>query len=397
MKQLLSFALLLTLFCPTSADDPPGSQPLIGYTQHRTNLPGGRHANVCTSRAMLVRADGTQLQTIGSELADIPGAWTQFAGWSPDGRTAVVLRGWESAENAQWEEEHKTFRFTPEGWLVDSFLVDMASRKAQNVTAVDRVSFYNSGLFFWPADPSKLGFTALIDGNSQPFRMDRDGRNKTDLSKDSNGFSYGFSSSPDGSRISWHENYQISLADADGSNRIHVQTGHPFNFAPSWSPDGKWLLFVSGEHYNCHPHIVKADGTGLKKLVDRGGYRGVTQFLDVPDYHDGSSDVPVWAADGQSVFCTATISGSVELLRVTLAGRISQLTHSAEGTSHYHPKPSPDGQWLVYGSNRNGIRNLYVMQLADGKEHPLTNVPAGHAAMHAWWQPADAAQPQQSQ
>ncbi|MCE2794045.1 MAG: hypothetical protein LW816_01865 [Planctomyces sp.] len=397
MKQLLSFALLLTLFCPTSADDPPGSPPLIGYTQHRTNLPGGRHANVCTSRAMLVRADGTQLQTIGSELADIPGAWTQFAGWSPDGRTAVVLRGWESAENAQWEEEHKTFRFTPEGWLVDSFLVDMASRKAQNVTAVDRVSFYNSGLFFWPADPSKLGFTALIDGNSQPFRMDRDGRNKTDLSKDSNGFSYGFSSSPDGSRISWHENYQISLADADGSNRIHVQTGHPFNFAPSWSPNGKWLLFVSGEHYNCHPHIVKADGTGLKKLVDRGGYRGVTQFLDVPDYHDGSSDVPVWAADGQSVFCTATISGSVELLRVTLAGRISQLTHSAEGTSHYHPKPSPDGQWLVYGSNRNGIRNLYVMQLADGKEHPLTNVPAGHAAMHAWWQPADAAQPQQSQ
>ncbi|MFO0060077.1 MAG: TolB family protein [Planctomyces sp.] len=397
MKQLLSFALLLTLFCPTSADDPPGSPPLIGYTQHRTNLPGGRHANVCTSRAMLVRADGTQLQTIGSELADIPGAWTQFAGWSPDGRTAVVLRGWESAENAQWEEEHKTFRFTPEGWLVDSFLVDMASRKAQNVTAVDRVSFYNSGLFFWPADPSKLGFTALIDGNSQPFRMDRDGRNKTDLSKDSNGFSYGFSSSPDGSRISWHENYQISLADADGSNRIHVQTGHPFNFAPSWSPNGKWLLFVSGEHYNCHPHIVKADGTGLKKLVDRGGYRGVTQFLDVPDYHDGSSDVPVWAADGQSVFCTATISGSVELLRVTLAGRISQLTHSAEGTSHYHPKPSPDGQWLVYGSNRNGIRNLYVMQLADGKEHPLTNVPAGHAAMHSWWQPADAAQPQQSQ
>lgn len=396
MKQLLSFALLLTLFCPTSAVDPPGSPPLIGYTQHRTNLPGGRHANVCTSRAMLVRADGTQLQTIGSELADIPGAWTQFAGWSPDGRTAVVLRGWESAENAQWEEEHKTFRFTPEGWLVDSFLVDMASRKAQNVTAVDRVSFYNSGLFFWPADPSKLGFTALIDGNSQPFRMDRDGRNKTDLSKDSNGFSYGFSSSPDGSRISWHENYQISLADADGSNRIHVQTGHPFNFAPSWSPDGKWLLFVSGEHYNCHPHIVKADGTGLKKLVDRGGYRGVTQFLDVPDYHDGSSDVPVWAADGQSVFCTATISGSVELLRVTLAGRISQLTHSAEGTSHYHPKPSPDGQWLVYGSNRNGIRNLYVMQLADGKEHPLTNVPAGHAAMHAWWQTADAAQPQQS-
>ena len=136
-----------------------------------------------------------------------------------------MLRGWESAENAQWEEEHKTFRFTPEGWLVDSYLVDVATGKAENVTGVERVSFYNSGLFFWPNDPTKLGFTALIDGNSKPFRMDRDGRNKTDLTKNSNGFAYGFSSSPDGSRISYHENYQVYLADADGSNRVHVQTG----------------------------------------------------------------------------------------------------------------------------------------------------------------------------
>jgi Tol biopolymer transport system component len=113
--------------------------------------------------------------------------------------------------------------------------------------------------------------------------MDRNGRNKRDLTQDSSGFAYGFSSSPDGLRISYHENYQVYLANADGSDRMHVQTGHPFVFAPSWSPDGQWLLFVSGEHYNCHPHVVKADGTGLRKLADRNGYRGVTQFLDVPD------------------------------------------------------------------------------------------------------------------
>ena len=71
----------------------------------------------------------------------------------------------------------------PKAGCYDSYLVTLSSGQAENVTAVDRVSFYNSGLFFWPNDAGKLGFTALIDGNSHPFRMDRDGRNKTDLTQ----------------------------------------------------------------------------------------------------------------------------------------------------------------------------------------------------------------------
>ena len=389
LTTVLTAVVLVFLTTSGRSDEHRAAHLLIGYNEHRTNLPGGRHANVSTNRAMVVKADGTERRELGRDLVNEPGAWTQFAGWSPDGKTAVVLRGWESVENAQWEERHKRFRFTPEGWLVDSYLVDLATQTAVNVTAVERVSFYNSGLFFWRNDPTKLGFTALIGGASKPFRMERDGRNKTDLTKNSRGFAYGFSSSPDGKRISYHENYQVYLADADGSNRIHVQTGHPFVFVPSWSPDGKWVLFVSGEHYNCHPHIVRADGTGLKKLADRGGYRGVTEFLDVPDYHGGSSDIPVWSVDGQSVFYTAKVGNNIELFRVTLDGLSERLTVSAAGTTHYHPKPAPDGRSILYGSKRNGVRNLYVMRLSDRKERPLTAVPIGHAAMHAYWQPVE--------
>jgi hypothetical protein len=69
--------------------------------------------------------------------------------------------------------------------------------------------------------------------------MDRDGRNKVDLTKTSNEFAYGFSSSRDGKRIAYHKSYQVYLADADGSNAVHVKTGNPFNFVPTWSPDGK--------------------------------------------------------------------------------------------------------------------------------------------------------------
>lgn len=362
-----------------------GPRRWIGYNEHRTNLPGGRHANVSTNRAFVARGDGSERRAIGESLAIERGAWTQFAGWSPDGRTAIVGRGWQSDENAAWEEQHKTFRFTPQGWLYDTYLVDFATGGAENVTAVERVSFYNAGVFFWPRDSSKLGFTPLIDGNSKPFRMDRDGRNKIDLTKNSQGFAYGFSSSPDGKRISYHENYQVYLADADGSNRIHVRTGHPFVFVPTWSPDGQWLLFVSGEHYDCHPHVVKADGSGLKKIADRGGYRGVVEFLDVPDFHGGSSDVPVWSSDGRAVYYTAKVGDNVELFRVGLDGATEQLTRSPAGTLHYHPKPSPDGKWLLYGSKRDGVRNLYVMSLDDRREFAVTKVAAGVAAMHGYW------------
>ena len=86
----------------SGVEEPPMSLPLVGYNEHRTNLPGGRHANVSTNRAMVVKADGTGRRSIGSELVNEAGTWTQFAGWSPDGRTAVVLRGWESVENARW-------------------------------------------------------------------------------------------------------------------------------------------------------------------------------------------------------------------------------------------------------------------------------------------------------
>lgn len=397
---LVCMAVLIVCGClgglnSGQADEP---QPLrrIGYTQLSTNLPGGRHANVRTMRAMLVNEDGSDARFLVPEIADLPDSWTQFAGWSPDGKTAIVGRGWQSAENAAWEEQHQTFRFTSDGWSLDSFLVDIGSGQSMNVTAIDRVSFYNGGLFFWPNDPTKLGFTALIDGNSHPFRMDRDGRNKTDLTRESKEFAYGFSSSRDGQRIAYHKSYQIYLADADGSKAIQVVTGQPFNFAPAWSPDGKWVLFLSGEHYNCHPHLVQADGSGLKKLADRGGYRGVMEFLDVPDFHGGSSDVPVWSPDGRSIFYTAQVavgdSIAVELFRIALDGKPERLTQSAAGTLHYHPQPSPDGQHLVYGSKIEGVRQIKVLDLMNRRELQITTMTPGQGAVWPHWQPGSATQ-----
>src|SRR5262245_26552255 len=89
------------------ANSPP--ELLIGYTEHRTDLPGGRHANVKTRRAVVVKADGTGRRVLAEELTREAGASTQFVGWSPDGKAARVSRYWKSDEVGKWEEEHKDF------------------------------------------------------------------------------------------------------------------------------------------------------------------------------------------------------------------------------------------------------------------------------------------------
>ncbi len=120
----------------------------------------------------------------------------------------------------------------PKKWLLDSCLVAIATGKVSNLTAVDRVSHYNGGLFFMPevkilgtaaqATTNRLGFTPLINGVSKPFVMDLDGRNKQDLSSTNAGFTYGYSASPDGNLISYHENYQVYIVRADGSESQSV-------------------------------------------------------------------------------------------------------------------------------------------------------------------------------
>ena len=378
--------LLAMAFADLRADEPRLTDRWIGYTELRTNLSGGRHANVRTERAATVKGDGSGRQLVAQELVDDPDAWTQFAGWSPDGKQAMVSRGWQDPENATWEEKHRRFRMLPGKWRLDSYLVDLKTGKAANVTGVERVSHYNGGLFFMP-DGKRLGFTPLINGVSKPYVMDLDGRNKRDVSGKGAGFAYGYSASPDGELISYHENYQVYIAKADGSNKRHIRTGNRFDFAPRWSADGQWLMFVSGVHGRSNPYVVRRDGTELRKLADLNGYQGWILFLDVPDFHQGSSDIPVWSADGKSVFYTAKVGENVELFQAPLDGKPKQLTQSAPGTLHYHITPSADGRWLMYGSKRNGVRQLFVRDLTNHRETQLTHLKPGRAAMWPHWRP----------
>ena len=363
----ITLLVLLGTGCQTSPFAATRSKYLLGYTDMQCLDSRGQFYNWRTRRAMIIQADGSRPREIGASSITNENSWTSLAGWWPDGR-AVINVSWESPENYAWEKANRTFRMTEGNWLSDSCLVDIKTGKLVNVTAVERVSNYNPGLAPWPGDSSRATFAPLINGIQHPFSMDSDGRNKKDLSSGKDEFTYACNVSPDGQRITYNKNYLVYIADKDGSNprRVDMDPKHPFQFIPTFSPDGQWLMFLAGEHYDCHPHIARADGTGLRKLADRGGYSGSFEPLKYPDFHSSGSDIPIWSPDSQWVYYTAKVGRSVELMRVTLAGQVQQLTHSDPGTEHYYPDVSPDGLLVAFGRRQNAASVICVAE-ADGR------------------------------
>ena len=364
------------------------SKYLIGYTDMKCDDPRGQFYNWRTRRAVIIRADGTGRRELGSAWITDENHWTGFGGWWPDGR-AVVGVAWESPENYAWEKEHKTFRMTEGNWLLDGCLVDIDSGEMVNLTAVDRVSNYSAGLAPWPGDPKRAKFAPLINGIQHPFVMDIDGHNKVDLSSGEEGFTYGAAVSPDGLHIAYNKDYLVYIADKDGSNprRVDEDPTHTFQFIPTFSPDGQWVLFLSGQHFKCHPYLVRVDGTGLRKLADRGSYTGGFQPLKVPDFHSGGSDMPTWSPDSKWVYYTAQVGESAELMRVSVDGQVQQLTHSPPGTEHCYPSVSPDGRLVVYTMRREGATALYVAQADGSNAKAITTPTIDHVQTYATWAP----------
>ena len=107
--------------------------------------------------------------------------------------------------------------------------------------------------------------------------------------------------------------------------------------------------------------VSNADGTAERPLLNS----------DSLDYN------PVWSPDGQSIVFTSERNGSADLYRVKPDGTgLQRLT--ANPAYDDQADFSPDGQKLVFVSTRaDGTADLWIRDLSTNRETPLTSGPGG--------------------
>lgn len=165
--------------------------------------------------------------------------------------------------------------------------------------------------------------------------------------------------SPDGQTIVFDMLGDIYTLPVAGGEAKPIATGMAFDSQPKFSPDGKWIAFVSDRTGGENLWLMKPDGTSPKQLSRD------------QDYEYAS---PVWTPDGQYVTVARTswplrvfelwmysIHGGsgVQLTRARAAGAAAPAGRGGAQA----PRPnsigaaySPDGRYLYFARKANGFQ-----------------------------------------
>lgn len=196
---------------------------------------------------------------------------------------------------------------------------------------------------------------------------------------------------PDGSQVVFVHKWIDAEKNKYFSNlwRVRFDSGEPEPFTvgewsdsqPRWSPDGKWIAFVSNRQKpKSQIYLIPVDGGEARPLtnLEEGAIGEFAWSLDgskiafvfrekAPEWREeavkerkekGLSNPPLvitrayWRLDGDGVFLNQRYHLYVVDVRT---GETRQLTPDSE-FNEFSPTWSPDGKWIAFLSNRNPER-----------------------------------------
>ena len=277
---------------------------------------------------------------------------------------------------------------------------------------------------------AQIAFVSERDGNPEIYVMDSDGKNQRRLTNNRDD-DWSPSWSPDGKRIVFasdrdghvHAKHgwptsEIYVMDADGGNEQKLTNNPADDGFPSWSPDGKWIVFQSNRDWdnprNTEIYVMDADGGNQQRLTENpnedespswspNGKQIV--FSSVREGHfnyeiyvmgaDGGNQRrltenlkndwdPSWSPDVKQIAFASDRKGDLENFEIYVmdadGGNQRRLTENR--VDDWDPSWSPDGERIAFMSEMDGNPEIYVMDANGGNQQNLTNNP------HDDWSPS---------
>ena len=207
----------------------------------------------------------------------------------------------------------------------------------------------------WSPDGARLAYVSYRDGNGELYVMTADGSGATRLTRH-HGEDLSPAWSPDGARIVFSRDRRIHVMNADGT-RVRRLTGLAESHSPAWSPDGRTIVFSSAGRTPENPELysIRPNGAGLKRLTHTKG-----------DAHTlGDDGFPSWSPDGRTIVFTSNRTGEGELWTMRADGSGERRLFGLRRRDDWNPRYSPDGAWIAFESRPTTGVDVYVVR-ADG-------------------------------
>jgi Tol biopolymer transport system component len=253
-----------------------------------------RDGRTCDQQYVM-RADGSDIKRISD------GRGKTTCGWFLPGSDRLFFSSSTAHDDACPARPDPSKGYV---WPLDRYDLYTANRDGTGQKRLTSYDVYTAEAVLSP-DGKTIVFTSLKDGDLDIYTMNVDGTDVKRLTT-TPGYDGGPWWSPDGTKIvyrAWHydnpqelqaykdllgkrmirpNRMELFVMNADGSDQRQITKLGGANFGPSWTPDGKRIIF-SSNHKNPRSRnfdlfIVNLDGSGLEQVTTHADFDGFPMF-----------------------------------------------------------------------------------------------------------------------